>query len=365
MDYTLHPIDISGLFSRLKTLFLPLRENNYSPQFLQSKILLYFVVFLFIAKIVVVGIFSPLPKNIFFADITKIDLLNLLNQSREEAGVNDVTESAILDQAALLKAQDMIKNDYFAHQSPAGITPWFWFKQVGYAYAYAGENLAVGYTDSSNVFDAWFHSAGHKANLLNPHYKEVGTAVLPGFGPNNSTVIVQLFGSPISSTISVKTPPTSATPKESTTPKPEVKPQPTPVVDSEKPTTIEVQNSLTPETQEPIKEDAVVTEGQVLAQSTQYPSITSYQNSDAKNTWYLRFLNFIVYSNENFFQYIIYISLILVSTILLLTFMTDISLQNRNLVFRSLLILGILGVSTLINSDVLGYILHYQPTVIG
>ena len=103
-------------------------------KFLASKILMYVVVFVLVAKVISVAFLMPLPNNFFFADITRSQLNQLLNQSRESLGLNTLTESDALDQAARLKAQDMVSNDYFAHQSPAGITPWHWFSQVGYIY---------------------------------------------------------------------------------------------------------------------------------------------------------------------------------------------------------------------------------------
>src|SRR6185436_7850636 len=105
-----------------------------------------------------------------------------------------------LNKAAMAKAQDMVKNGYFAHESPQGISPWYWFKQAGYVYKYAGENLAVGFVDSKTVYDAWFNSPSHKANLLNKNYTQVGTAIVSGFD-GNSIVVVQEFGRPLATTV--------------------------------------------------------------------------------------------------------------------------------------------------------------------
>src|SRR3989344_1317119 len=209
---------------KINVLFIPSRHNNYTPTFLKSNVLLYVVVAVLMVKILSIGLFLPFPKNIFFADITKTDLVNLLNQSRKNAGVTPLSQNEKLDQAAMLKAQDMVKNNYFAHQSPQGVTPWFWLKKAEYDYKYAGENLAVGFIESTEVFNAWFNSPGHKANLLSPYYTEVGTAVLTGFGDNNSIIVVQNFGSlptpkpapqksavpPVATKVVTETPPATA-----------------------------------------------------------------------------------------------------------------------------------------------------------
>lgn len=370
IDYTLESLGISTIFSKAKIFFLPVRENNYSPQLFQSRIVFYFAVFLLFTKIVTAGFFIPLPKNIFFADVTKMDLLHLLNQSRQKIGINALSESAALDRAALLKAEDMIKHDYFAHQSPLGITPWFWFKQVDYKYAYAGENLAVGFSDSNNVYDAWFNSPGHKANLLNPNYKEVGTAIVSGFGANQSLIIVQLFGNPLSATVRNTATPTSVSQAveapqaaQNIAKEPALEPKEAnveaPFVDNggvlEEPA-VTIQEEL------PENEKNQVLSEKVLSQTTQY---VSGKNVVANNTFYLRFLNFIVYDNSRIFQYMVYGCLFLVSAMILLTIIISGSVQNKNLVFRSLALIAILYVASLIDQDMISRVLPYQIVILA
>ena len=162
---------------------------------MESNILLGFVVLLLLLKIVLIGFSVNLPFNVFFADITKITLENLANQTRQSLGLGILASSLKLDQAARLKAEDMVKNQYFSHTSPTGVTPWFWFSQTDYNYKYAGENLAIGFFDSEEVYRAWLDSPSHKANLVNPNYREIGTAIASGFGQNKAVVVVQFFGS--------------------------------------------------------------------------------------------------------------------------------------------------------------------------
>lgn len=132
------------------------------------------------------------------------ELVNVLNEDRVTAGLNPLKESVILNQAAALKAADMVANGYFSHTSPSGIDPWHWFKEAGYEYTYAGENLALDFESAEAVEEAWMKSPKHQANLLNPEYQEVGFAIAEGTFNNingdlktrNGVIIVQLFGRP-------------------------------------------------------------------------------------------------------------------------------------------------------------------------
>lgn len=121
----------------------------------------------------------------------------LTNNARAENQAPALSENALLDQAATLKAQDMAAKGYFAHTSPEGKTPWYWFNAVGYHYVYAGENLAVNFTDSADVTAAWMNSPTHRANIVSDHYTEVGTGVATGTYKGREAVFVaQDFGSP-------------------------------------------------------------------------------------------------------------------------------------------------------------------------
>jgi len=183
------------IISTLKLVFIPSERNNYRPKFLDSNFLFYCVLALFLLKIISFSLFFYLPKTAFFADISKALLVELTNKERESTGLSPLKENFKLDNAAFLKAQDMLNFDYFSHQSPQGITPWHWFLEAGYNYQIAGENLGIGFLDSEEIYKAWSDSSSHKANLLNTRYKDIGIAVLKGdFKGSETTVVVQLFG---------------------------------------------------------------------------------------------------------------------------------------------------------------------------
>ena len=120
------------------------------------------------------------------------EILAQVNHDRAKIGLAHLTLNETLNLAALAKAQDMLANNYFAHTSPAGTTPWEWFKSMGYNYSYAGENLAEGYTDARDLENSWMSSPAHRANILSPYYSDVGVAIVSF---NNTNLVVQMFGS--------------------------------------------------------------------------------------------------------------------------------------------------------------------------
>ena len=130
--------------------------------------------------------------------ISPKDVIALVNNSRKSAGLSDLSENSFLSRAARAKADDMLKNDYFAHTSPDGTEPWHWFKKSGYEYKFAGENLAINFNDSREQHKAWMKSETHKKNILSDNYQEIGVAVVEGkIGGKNSILTVQLFGAPL------------------------------------------------------------------------------------------------------------------------------------------------------------------------
>jgi len=183
------------LWRNLKIYFIPAEENNFRPKFLGGEMLFWFILFLLVLKLSIIPFLFYFPKNYLFGDIIKTELIKELNEERERLGINPLRDNMTLDKAAFLKAEDMIKKGYFDHESPDGISPWHWLKEAGYNYKLAGENLAIGFLDSDEVNKAWLASPSHRANLLNPRYRDVGISILKGdFKGNETTIVVQFFG---------------------------------------------------------------------------------------------------------------------------------------------------------------------------
>ncbi len=145
----------------------------------------------------VIFVFGQNPSLVEASSVTSGALLRLANESRKQAGLQELKQSDQLKQAAEAKAKDMFKNDYFAHTSPKGLTPWHWIKQAGYQYSFAGENLAINYESAESQHKAWMKSTTHRANILSDKYQEVGVAVVAGkIDGKEALVTVQVFASP-------------------------------------------------------------------------------------------------------------------------------------------------------------------------
>jgi len=124
--------------------------------------------------------------------------VDLANRDRAELSTPPLVMNPKLAEAARLKLDDMIKNGYFDHHSPDGISPWHWFKEAGYDFIYAGENLAVNFADSEDVQRAWMASPLHKKNILNVNFTEIGIATGKGvYNGRESVFVVQMFGKPV------------------------------------------------------------------------------------------------------------------------------------------------------------------------
>lgn len=135
------------------------------------------------------------------AVLTKLGVIKWTNLQRAaNGGLLPLISNAKLDAAALAKAQDMFKNQYFEHVSPAGAGPEDLAKKVGYDFIAFGENLAMGnFKDEQALVQAWMNSPGHRANILNTRYREIGVAVLKGVFEGQTTwIAVQEFGFPLS-----------------------------------------------------------------------------------------------------------------------------------------------------------------------
>ena len=105
------------------------------------------------------------PEILGQATYTAAQIINLTNSKRAQNGLGPLSQNAFLDNAASLKAQNMFGEDYWAHNSPSGKTPWSFITSAGYRYLFAGENLARDFNDASSVVDAWMNSPSHRSNL--------------------------------------------------------------------------------------------------------------------------------------------------------------------------------------------------------
>lgn len=135
------------------------------------------------------------------ADITPATLLDSTNEQRVNRHITSLKYSEKLSEAAFMKASDMFRQQYWAHEAPDGATPWQWFAKAGYNYAHAGENLAKNFRSTNTTMSAWMASEKHRNNILSYEYTEVGFAVMDGvLSGKQTTLIVALFGRPATDT---------------------------------------------------------------------------------------------------------------------------------------------------------------------
>lgn len=136
------------------------------------------------------------PRN----QVSSSLLITLTNKERQKQGLPALGDNFLLDSAALAKAKDMFAKQYFEHTSPSGENASNFVTKEGYDYFIIGENLASGgFRDAQSIVSAWMASAGHRENILNPKYREVGAAAALGKFEGKSVLFaVQIFGTPTS-----------------------------------------------------------------------------------------------------------------------------------------------------------------------
>ena len=122
-------------------------------------------------------------------------LIALTNQARLENNLPPLVLNAALNQAAFNKAKNLLKEQYFSHNSPEGKKFSQWIAEVDYPYLIIGENLAMGFNSDDAIIQAWLASPKHRQNILEPRFKEIGLVVLKGeFNGEIAKMVVQIFG---------------------------------------------------------------------------------------------------------------------------------------------------------------------------
>ncbi len=107
-------------------------------------------------------------------------VLDLVNAEREKEGLSALTLSTELTELATMKSKDMAVNNYFSHESPTYGDPFDMLQTYGVTFLAAGENIAAGQPTPESVVTAWMNSEGHRANILNANYTEIGIGCYEG-----------------------------------------------------------------------------------------------------------------------------------------------------------------------------------------
>lgn len=102
------------------------------------------------------------------------EVVRLVNEQRSQHGLKPLTANWELSRVARYKSQDMADNRYFSHTSPTYGSPFQMIRNFGISFRTAGENIAYGQRTPQAVVNAWMNSSGHRANILNASYTQIG-----------------------------------------------------------------------------------------------------------------------------------------------------------------------------------------------
>lgn len=127
-------------------------------------------------------------------NITLQSVYKAVNKERSENGLDSLKIDSDLEESACLKADDILKNQYWSHNSPTGVEPWKWFKDAEYDFDFAGENLAEGYETTKVLFEEWTNSPSHEANIIGD-FEDIGVCIRSGvLNGKQTTLVVNHFG---------------------------------------------------------------------------------------------------------------------------------------------------------------------------
>jgi cell division septation protein DedD len=160
----------------------------------------------------------------YASEMSRGGLVSATNAARAANGLGGFTLDSQLNNAAQMKAEDMAAKNYWAHVSPDGTQPWYFFEQAGYTYVRAGENLAYGFSTSQATVDGWMNSTSHRANILG-NYNDVGFGIVnvPDYqSSGQQTIVVAHYGSRPAAATPAPAPAAPVTPAPST---PQTQPQ--------------------------------------------------------------------------------------------------------------------------------------------
>jgi hypothetical protein len=339
----------------LKKYFIPHEGNDHKPHILRPRT----VAFVFIVAIVaesafLIGTKYVLPQSKLFGIVEVNALVDGTNQNRVANNLPDLQVSPLLMAAAQDKANDEATKGYFAHTSPQGITPWYWFQQAGYNYLYAGENLAVNFTDSQNVVTAWMNSPEHRANILSTQFTQVGIATAQGvYNGQPAIFVAEEFGTPAPApiafvnTASAATVPTTA-PAVTPTPKTVTPAAPAPMV-------IATQSSSDADSQQTfVAVSAGTQEGQSMPTATSAPASTVAASGDS-NTASVAQSNIIQLAfsdpkamTDDFY----FIIMIIFAAALILNIFIKIRVQYSQLIACGALVIVVAGLFIMLNQNI-------------
>ncbi|MFA5024967.1 MAG: CAP domain-containing protein [Candidatus Shapirobacteria bacterium] len=200
----------------ISLLFIPQEQNNHRALMLSPSFLGIFIAIYLLNQSIISSLTMLKPGILgYSSEITTQKVLSQTNVERQKMGLSLLQYNPVLSQSAAAKATDMFTNNYWAHNSPSGKTPWDFFKSSGYKYSVAGENLAKDFYDTDGLMKAWMNSPTHRDNIINGKYQEIGIAVVNGIlNGVKTTLVVQHFATPLNAQVAVKKEPSTQSSEE-------------------------------------------------------------------------------------------------------------------------------------------------------
>ena len=122
------------------------------------------------------------------------EVIRLVNVERAKNGLPALTKNWEVARVARIKAQDMIDNKYFAHNSPVYGSPFNMMENFGLRFSSAAENIAYGQKTAAAVMQTWMNSPGHRANILSKTVTQIGVGAAKA--ANGTLYWTQMFIKP-------------------------------------------------------------------------------------------------------------------------------------------------------------------------
>jgi len=203
---------------KLKDLFIPHAGNNFKPQALHLRRLLFHATTAVLIKVLLIGFILVLPMEAWLTPDILVEqgkkIIALTNEIRANLSLPVLAESGMLNQAASDKASDMLLNQYFAHTGPDSKSLKDWLKNINYSYAVAGENLAMGFSSPEDVVNGWSRSQTHYQNMIDPDFSQIGVGLAAGlYQKYDTTFVAQYLATPVKLVTLAVEQPVVATPK--------------------------------------------------------------------------------------------------------------------------------------------------------
>lgn len=196
----------------LSRLFIPQESNNHRALILQPSFLGIFIAIYLLNQSLLQSLTIAKPGVLgYSSEITPDKVWTLTNSERRKLNLPALQYNSVLSESATAKAKSMFAENYWAHNSPGGKVPWDFFRDAGYQYSVAGENLAKDFYDTESLLKAWMNSPTHRANIINNKYQEIGIGVVNGvLNGIKTTLVVEHFGTPLDGKVLASTPAQSA-----------------------------------------------------------------------------------------------------------------------------------------------------------